>query len=214
MVSTGYYVLALLIIIIVILVGIVGYLMAYCVLPSKITTTTTTIKNELFCQSKNDCLPAQCCHPTSCINRNYKSVCNLLCTQECQPGTMDCGQGSCDCINNVCTAVVNSTISEPVQACINSGGTVETSLCCQSSGDFPNTCLIGACGCSPSNSHEVKVCECPTGTCFNGNGCVKPQEMINIYCVKDNCSPHQIPIGAGTLVMGCYRNQTDCLSVL
>ena len=58
------------------------------------------------------------------------------------------------------------------QACTNSGGAVGTSLCCASSGDFPNTCLIGACGCSPDNSHSVKVCNCPDGTCFDGTGCV------------------------------------------
>jgi hypothetical protein len=58
------------------------------------------------------------------------------------------------------------------QACINSGGTVGTFLCCASSGDFPNTCVIGACGCSPENSHEVKVCDCPEGTCFDGMSCV------------------------------------------
>ena len=58
------------------------------------------------------------------------------------------------------------------QACTSSGGTVGTYLCCLSSGDFPNSCLIGACGCSPDNSHEVKVCNCPEGTCFDGTGCV------------------------------------------
>jgi hypothetical protein len=58
-------------------------------------------------------------------------------------------------------------------ACINSGGTVSTSLCCQSVSDFPNLCLIGACGCSSENSHEVKICNCPENECFNGNQCVK-----------------------------------------
>jgi len=53
------------------------------------------------------------------------------------------------------------------QACINSGGTVTTQLCCNSATDFPNTCLIGACGCSPDNSHEVKVCDCGEGKCWN-----------------------------------------------
>lgn len=62
--------------------------------------------------------------------------------------------------------------SEKEQACINSGGTVKTSLCCESSGDFPNNCLIGACGCAPTNSHEVKVCECPEGKCFDGTKCI------------------------------------------
>jgi len=53
------------------------------------------------------------------------------------------------------------------QACINSGGTVTTQLCCNSVSDFPNTCLIGACGCSPDNSHEVKVCDCGEGKCWD-----------------------------------------------
>jgi len=63
-------------------------------------------------------------------------------------------------------------LSGKEQACINSGGMVRTSLCCLLAEDFPNNCLIGACGCSPDNSHEVKVCECPEGKCFDGNSCV------------------------------------------
>lgn len=53
------------------------------------------------------------------------------------------------------------------QACINSGGTVVNQLCCNSANDFPNTCLIGACGCSPDNSHNVKVCDCGEGKCWD-----------------------------------------------
>jgi hypothetical protein len=54
------------------------------------------------------------------------------------------------------------------QACEDSGGTVTTGLCCKSVGDFPNTCVVGACGCSPDNSHEVKLCDCGEGKCFDG----------------------------------------------
>jgi hypothetical protein len=133
--------------------------------------TTTTTENKLSCQSKTDCVPATCCHPDSCINKNYKTVCNVLCTQVCEPGTMDCGQGYCDCINYECKAIIKSQISATEQACINSGGTVKTSSCCKAVSDFPNTCLIGACGCAPTSSHEVKVCECPEGKCFDGNTC-------------------------------------------
>jgi hypothetical protein len=53
------------------------------------------------------------------------------------------------------------------QACIDSGGTVVNQLCCNSANDFPNTCLIGACGCSPDNSHNVKVCDCEEGKCWD-----------------------------------------------
>ena len=60
------------------------------------------------------------------------------------------------------------------QACINSGGAVTTSLCCKSSGDFPNTCLVGVCGCSPTDSYEIKVCDYGNDKCFDGTKCTQP----------------------------------------
>lgn len=63
---------------------------------------------------------------------------------------------------------------ESIEAlCIEEGGAVETRLCCKATGDFPNTCLIGACGCSPDYSHEVKVCVCGEGECWDETGCVE-----------------------------------------
>lgn len=56
--------------------------------------------------------------------------------------------------------------------CISSGGIVSTSTCCKAVGDFPNLCLIGPCGCSPTDSHEVKTCDCGSNKCFDGVGCV------------------------------------------
>jgi hypothetical protein len=58
------------------------------------------------------------------------------------------------------------------KSCTNSGGKVSTAMCCKSATDFPNSCLIGACGCSLDNSHEVKVCDCGEGKCFDGSKCV------------------------------------------
>lgn len=57
-------------------------------------------------------------------------------------------------------------------ACRNSGGTITAALCCKSVRDFPDLCLIGACGCSPDNSHTVKICECGPDRCFDGTICV------------------------------------------
>lgn len=57
-------------------------------------------------------------------------------------------------------------------ACLASGGTVQTSLCCGAGADFPNLCAIGACGCAPQSSKDTKVCSCPKGMCFDGAACV------------------------------------------
>ena len=62
----------------------------------------------------------------------------------------------------------------PAERCTAGGGAIEMSDCCLASGDFPNQCLIGACGCAPMSSHSVKVCACTKGRCFNGTSCVFP----------------------------------------
>lgn len=56
--------------------------------------------------------------------------------------------------------------------CLATGGTITMGACCMAVGDFPNQCREGACGCGPTGSHSVRVCQCPTGTCFDGTGCV------------------------------------------
>ncbi len=63
-------------------------------------------------------------------------------------------------------------IKSPEQSCTDSRGIVAISSCCKSAKDFPDTCLIGACGCSAENSHEILTCECGPGACFNGTACV------------------------------------------
>ncbi len=64
-------------------------------------------------------------------------------------------------------------LTEKEQACIDSGGEISTILCCESTGDFPDLCVVGACGCAPENSHEVKTCDCGTDECFDGDECVE-----------------------------------------
>ncbi|MDD1664773.1 MAG: hypothetical protein LUQ32_05420 [Methanomicrobiales archaeon] len=86
-------------------------------------------------------------------------------------------------------------VTGPEAGCLASGGTVSSAACCLSSGDFPSSCLIGACGCSPENSHAVKTCTCPAGTCFNGTACV-PQIRSFGECVA-----------AGYPVMESYPRQ-------
>lgn len=65
-----------------------------------------------------------------------------------------------------------ATSTLPEEYCIEKGGTVTNQSCCQSASDFPDTCLIGACGCSPENSHEIKVCDCGEEKCWNRTACI------------------------------------------
>lgn len=56
--------------------------------------------------------------------------------------------------------------------CVSTGGTVGTAQCCKNTTDFPNTCTVGPCGCSPNNSHTVATCQCPGTQCFTAQlGC-------------------------------------------
>jgi hypothetical protein len=59
---------------------------------------------SVSCSSDSDCVPAQCCHPTACINSASKKPCNLLCTQVCLPNTLD-GGGNCVCREGKCAPV-------------------------------------------------------------------------------------------------------------
>ena len=68
-------------------------------------------------------------------------------------------------------SVTPEKLTKIEQACINSGGQVSISSCCKTASDFPNLCLIGPCGCSPSNSHQIKICDCGANKCFDGNEC-------------------------------------------
>ncbi|MFH1510524.1 MAG: hypothetical protein ABIF10_02440 [Candidatus Woesearchaeota archaeon] len=67
-------------------------------------STQPAVQQE--CRTAADCVPAECCHPTSCTTAMERPDCAAIaCTQECAPDTMDCGRGYCDCVNGKCTAV-------------------------------------------------------------------------------------------------------------
>ena len=91
--------------------------------------------------------------------------------------TMDVGQDlSPDApvtVPDTGSADTGSADAGKTSLCVNTGGTVSVALCCKSASDFPNTCLTGACGCSPTYSHQVKICNCGTKKCFDSSkGCV------------------------------------------
>jgi hypothetical protein len=97
-------------------------------------------------------------------------------------------------------------------ACLASGGTISSSICCDTASDFPNSCAIGACGCSPENSREIQTCACPAGQCFDGSKCSAETLplKITIYCANKNCVSNEIAAGAGTLIRGCFRTMEEC----
>ncbi|MEA3254419.1 MAG: hypothetical protein U9Q22_01125 [Candidatus Altiarchaeota archaeon] len=62
-----------------------------------------------YCEIDSDCASAQCCHPTSCINKKYAPKCtDVMCTMVCQ-GPIDCGAGRCACRSNNCVVESSQT---------------------------------------------------------------------------------------------------------
>jgi hypothetical protein len=76
----------------------------------------------------------------------------------------------------VCLAIAGCGDRE--NACTRAGGTIVRRQCCTSAPNFPNTCAIGACSCSPANSAPLDVCQCPAGECFDGEACVTRQGQM------------------------------------
>jgi len=80
------------------------------------------------------------------------------------------------------------TPSSREQACLNSGGTVTVASCCESTEDFPDNCAIGACGCAPEYSHEVKFCGCGEDKCFDGKKCTTMEEADKASAARSELS--------------------------
>lgn len=60
-------------------------------------------KEKTYCEKDSDCVPEGCCHPTSCVNKEFIPECqDISCTQECKAKTMDCGCGHCACVESKC----------------------------------------------------------------------------------------------------------------
>jgi len=69
--------------------------------------------------------------------------------------------------------VVDAATPSAEELCRTSGGTVTTASCCLSvPASFPDTCLVGACGCAPASSRTIPTCDCPGGCFSPGLGCV------------------------------------------
>jgi hypothetical protein len=66
--------------------------------------TIEVVGTDVLCQSDADCVPAPCCHPTTCVALADAPDCaDVVCTLECRGGTMDC-YGGCACQAGRCAA--------------------------------------------------------------------------------------------------------------
>lgn len=64
------------------------------------------------CKVDSDCVPEQCCHPTSCVNKEFAPDCtDIMCGKMCK-GPIDCGEGRCACKNNRCAVESTYYIDE------------------------------------------------------------------------------------------------------
>lgn len=67
------------------------------------------------------------------------------------------------------------------QRCLQTGGVPSASLCCAGSGDFPNTCAVGACTCAPASSDTIDTCVCPNSGCYlPPYGCIGPVNVCTV----------------------------------
>lgn len=141
------------------------------------------------CEADSDCIvfgkDGDC--NCGCFNKNYSDW-------QAGGACFCAAPVSCKCTDGKCEGVTVEDRRE--EACLKSGGQLTTSLCCKSTEDYPNLCLVGPCGCSPENSHQVKICDCGPGRCFNGEECVlietiddsKKSDLIKV----ENPSPNQV----------------------
>jgi hypothetical protein len=67
------------------------------------------------------------------------------------------------------------------QSCTTTGGQLANNLCCSGADNFPDSCGVGACSCSPANLQVVDTCVCPSGACFlKSVGCVGPANVCTV----------------------------------
>ncbi|MFH0868645.1 MAG: hypothetical protein V1839_00280 [archaeon] len=87
--------------------AVIAAVVIFAVIFVSLLTPVEKPTNSESCTSDSDCAAAQCCHPTSAVNKAYAPDCNdVACTMECSPGTLDCGQGDIKCLEGKCQAVM------------------------------------------------------------------------------------------------------------
>jgi len=166
-------------------------------------------------KNKDDCLMDRAMSekdPSICAKINddeVRDMCYGNCSTHISPDVSLCERITNEMRRNMCYAEFAINLSKEstnnAQLCINSGGTVSSSMCCGSASDFPDNCAIGACGCAPEYSHEVKVCDCGEDRCFNGFKCTTREEAE-----KEQEKPLEIPLSYYIKNPPYYREDGFC----
>ncbi len=59
-------------------------------------------RSRFSCELDSDCIPEECCHPTTCINVDFRLNCSdANCSESCE-SVLDCSRGECVCFDNEC----------------------------------------------------------------------------------------------------------------
>ena len=76
---------------------------------------TRRVVGKDACEVDEDCVPAECCHPKTCVAAEHAPDCkDMMCTMDCRGGTMDCGGGKCVCHEGRCTAEIYPPRKSPI----------------------------------------------------------------------------------------------------
>jgi hypothetical protein len=152
---------------------------------------TTLDPRSLACRDSGGVVsPEYCCNGAG----DFRDTCSIDRCGECAIGGRDwvtacvCGVDRCfdgtRCVSgetgtptpthDPLTPTRTPTPDDSVLPCLQTGGTESTRLCCLGAGPFPDTCRVGPCACPPDASHNMRVCECGVGRCYDSQpgGCI------------------------------------------
>ena len=90
-----------------------GLLFLFSVISCTFTPTVleVDVAGEKYCVTDSDCVASLCCHATDALNKDHAPECTaVLCSMDCQEGTLDCGQGHVACVENACTVVFDGSL--------------------------------------------------------------------------------------------------------
>jgi hypothetical protein len=184
------------------------------------------------CQMDDQCVPAQCCHPTTCVASFDAPPCaSTSCTSNCEAGTMDCGQGRCFCVEGLCR-VKMAQVNPLAQPCTTAADCKPSSCCsatsCSAAANAPDCTAANCPAVCRAGSLDCGGGQC---ACFNGQCGVQwasttpaPKPTVPLTCQRmSDCVPatccsattcvHRLQArdcSATSCIAGCVPGTLDC----